>query len=929
MAERLPAPWGSRINRDQAIDFHFAGKTYRGLDGDTIASATAADGDYLLSRSFKYHRPRGPLSFAGHDGNTLVHIEGKPNTQADVEPITAGMQVKAINVLGSLRTDWGATLGLFSRFLPVGFYYKAFFKPRGIWELWAPLIRRIAGLSPLDPDYRETPKDKFFGFYEVVVIGAGRSGMEAALEAAQAGERVLLLDENPELGGSLNCSRRDVAGLAARQRAKTLATRVEAESRITVLTDARCTGWFADHWLSVIHRQQLHKIRAGRTVLAAGALQQPVIFRNNDLPGVMLSSAAQRLMHYYGVKPGEQAVVLTADSQGYACALDLLDANVRVAAVVDLRSRAASGELVSAVHARDVRVLQGYAVWEAQAGRNHRVARVEVRPLDGERVSQHKGESLQCDVVCMAGGQMPAWQLACMAGAKLEYREDHDSFELSQMPSGMEAKGSVASAPGEDWGPVHPWPIFPHPRGKEFVDFDEDLQIADILNATREGYEHIQLVKRFSTVGMGPSQGRHSALTTARLVAQATHRSIAETGITTARPPASAETLGQLAGRRFYPARHSSMHQRHLDAGATLLQAGAWYRPAYYGQQRDLAISSEVTAVRNNVAVIDVSTLGGLEVRGPDAAEFLNRVYTFRFIKQEVGRCRYALMTNEAGVVIDDGVACRLAADHFYVTATTTGIDRVFQSMLKWNAQWQLDVDIANVTSAWSAINLAGPRSRDILAQLCPDLALDGDAFPYMGARVTRVAEIPARILRVGFVGELGYEVHVPQHYGEALWDAISALDVEPFGVEAQRVLRLEKGHVIIGQDTDAMSTPREIEMQWAVDRNKPFFVGGRSLLELDTQESSRRLVGFLLPENESRLPAENHLVVSGDNMVGRVTSSAYSPTLQRGIGMAYVSPGDAAPGTTITIKLTGGERLDAEVTSTPFYDPDNTRQAV
>ena len=929
MAERLPAPWGHRVNRDQAIEFSFAGKAYRGLEGDTIASAVAADGDYLLSRSFKYHRPRGPLSFAGHDANTLVHIDGRPNTLADLESATVGMQVQAINVLGSLHNDWGAILGLFSRFLPVGFYYKAFFKPRGIWELWAPLIRRLAGLSPLDPRYRATPKDKFYGFFEIVVIGAGRAGMEAALEAAQRGERVLLLDENPEPGGSLNCSRRDVAGLAARRRAQELATRVESEPGITLLTDARCTGWFADHWLSVIHRQQLHKIRADRTVLAVGALQQPVIFRNNDLPGIMLTSAAQRLMHYYGVRPGKQAVVLTADNQGYACALDLLDANVQVAAVVDLRSQAARSELVSAVHERGVRVIQGHAVWEAHAGRSHRIARVEVRPLDGENVSQQTGEFLQCDVLCMAGGQMPAWQLACMAGAKLEYSEEHDRFELSQLPPGMEAVGSLASSPAEDWGPAHPWPIFPHPRGKEFVDFDEDLQIEDILNATREGYEHIQLVKRFSTVGMGPSQGRHSALTTARLVALATNRSIAETGITTARPPASAETLGQLAGRRFYPARLSSMHQRHIEAGATMLQAGAWYRPAYYGQQRDLAITAEVTAVRNHVAVIDVSTLGGLEVRGADAAEFLNRIYTFRFLKQEVGRCRYALMTNEAGVVIDDGVACRLAPDHFYVTATTTGVDRVFQAMLKWNAQWQLDVDIANVTSAWSAVNVAGPNSRDVLAQLCPDLALDGDAFPYMGARVARVAEIPARILRVGFVGELGYEIHVPQHCGEALWDAISALDVEPFGVEAQRVLRLEKGHVIIGQDTDAMSTPREIEMQWAVAGNKPFFVGGRSLRELDAQQQGRRLVGFLLPAAESRLPAENHLVVSGESMIGRVTSSAYSPTLQRGIGMAYVRPEDAVPGAPVTIKLTGGERLEAEVTSTPFFDPDNARQAV
>ncbi len=929
MTERLPLPWGRRIDREHSVNFHFAGKHYCGLRGDTIASAVAAQGDYLLSRSFKYHRPRGPLTFAGQDGNTLVHIPGKPNSLADLEPIEDGMHVTAINVLGSLANDWGALLGVFSRFLPVGFYYKAFFKPRGAWELWAPLIRRMAGLSALDPTHRVDPQDKYFGFYEVVVVGAGRAGMEAALQAAQRGKRVLLIDENPELGGSLNHARCDVSGQAALEMAGKLVAKVESEPRITALTDARCTGWFSDNWLSVIHRQQLHKIRAQRTILAMGTLQQPVVFHNNDLPGIMFTRAAQRLMHHYGIRPGEQALVLTADNQGYAAALDLLDAEIEVVAVVDLRSERAESDLINAVHERGVRVMQGHAVWEAQRGREHRIARAEVRPLIAGRISPDKGETLQCDVLCVAGGQMPSWHLPCMAGAKLRYLEGHDIFELSDIPQGVEAVGSLAGAPGTDWGPVYPWPIFPHPKGKEFVDLDEDLQIGDIINATREGYEHIQLVKRFSTVGMGPSQGRHSALTTARLVAKATNRSIAETGITTARPPASAETLGQLAGRRFYPARRSSMHQRHLEAGATMLQAGAWYRPAYYGQQKDVAIAAEVMAVRNDVAVIDVSTLGGLDIRGADAAEFLNRIYTFGFLKQEVGRCRYALMTNEAGVVIDDGVACRLDAEHFYVTATTTGVDRVFQAMLQWNAQWQLDVDIANVSSAWCAVNLAGPRSRDILSRLCPDLALDGDGFPYMGARVGTVAHITARILRVGFVGELGYEIHVPQHCGEALWDAIRALDVAPFGVEAQRVLRLEKGHVIIGQDTDAMSTPRELGMQWAVSGRKPFFVGGRSLRELDASEPARQLVGFSLSGAERQLPAENHLVLSGDAMIGRVTSCAYSPALQRGIGLAYVPPTDAEPGTPLTIKLTGGERIEATVTSTPFFDPDNARQAV
>ena len=486
--------------------------------------------------------------------------------------------------------------------------------------------------------------------------------------------------------------------------------------------------------------------------------------------------------------------------------------------------------------------------------------------------------------------------------------------------------------------------MFAHPKGKEFVDFDEDLQLNDIVNATRDGYEHIQLVKRYSTCGMGPSQGRHSALAAARLVANATDRSIAQTGVTTARPPFASETLAHNAGRSFFPARRSNMHYRHVEAGAKMMQAGAWYRPAYYGPESEAsaAIAREVLNVRNNVGLIDVSTLGGLEVRGKDAAEFMNRFYTFAFAKQPVGRARYALLTNEAGVVIDDGVACRFHERHFYVTATTGGVDRVFQSMLKWNAQWALDVDISNVTTAWCGVNIAGPRSRDVLHQLCSDVDLSADAFPYMGVREGTVAGIPARLIRVGFVGELGFEIHVPQQFGEALWDNLLAAGVDhgimPFGVEAQRILRLEKGHVIIGQDTDAMSNPLEIQMGWALARKKPFFVGARSIRELEIAGQHRVLVGFSIESSDestdestdadtNSVPAECHLVLAGDSMVGRVTSCNYSPTLEKAVGLAYVPLDSAAPGSSITIKSHGGLLVPATIVPLPFYDPDNQRQ--
>ncbi|HEY9237427.1 MAG TPA: glycine cleavage T C-terminal barrel domain-containing protein, partial [Burkholderiaceae bacterium] len=465
-----------------------------------------------------------------------------------------------------------------------------------------------------------------------------------------------------------------------------------------------------------------------------------------------------------------------------------------------------------------------------------------------------------------------------------------------------------------------------------FVDFDEDLQVRDIVNATRHGYRDVQLVKRFSTVGMGPSQGRHSALPTARLVAQATNRSVSETGVTTARPPFVAEKLAHVAGRGFDPYRQTAMHQRHVELGAKMMPAGVWQRPAYYGkpEEREACMQAEARHVREKVGLIDVSTLGGLDVRGPDAAELLNRLYTFAFAKQPVGRSRYALMTNEHGVVIDDGVCARFAEQHFYVSATTSGVDRIYQQMLKWNAQWRLNVDITNVTAAMAAVNLAGPRARNVLRKLCQDVDLSPEGFPYLAVRQGTVAGIPARLLRVGFVGELGYEIHVPARYGEYLWDALMQAgekdDIRPFGVETQRLLRLEKGHVIISQDTDGMTHPAEIDMGWAIARSKPFFVGKRSVEILEAQPLKRKLVGFVLPATSAK-PLEGHLVLNGPDISGNVTSCEYSQTLGQIIGLAYCAFEQSAPGSQIPIRVEGGEVVQATVVKLPFFDPETQRQ--
>jgi sarcosine oxidase subunit alpha len=497
-------------------------------------------------------------------------------------------------------------------------------------------------------------------------------------------------------------------------------------------------------------------------------------------------------------------------------------------------------------------------------------------------------------------------------------------------------RGETETAADHSAGAItHPWPM-PETAGeqtKNFVDFDEDLVSHDILGAVQDGYDDIQLVKRYSTAGLGPSQGRHANLNTIRLVARATGRSVEAVGTTTFRPPLVPEKFGHLAGRGFEPTRLSAMHQRHIEAGAQMMPAGLWLRPAYYGikQNASAAIVAEVRAVREAVGMIDVSTLGGLDIRGPDAAAFLERVYTFAFAKQPVGRARYALMTDETGVIIDDGVACRLHNRHFFVTATTSAVDQVYRLMSFWNQLWRLDVDIANVTTGYAGLNIAGPKSRAVLQTLETDIDLSAAAFPFMGVRTGRIAGIPVRVLRVGFVGELGYEIHCPTGMGEALWDQISAagapFGIKPFGLEAQRILRLEKGHIIIGQDTDGLTNPIEAGMAWALSKTKTFYLGKRAIEMQAANGITRKLVGFTLTDPAAPVPKECHLVIAGGQIAGRVTSVTQSPTLNKVIGLAYVPAASSALGTRFDIRVEGGRMVEGEITPLPFYDPTHTRQ--
>jgi len=964
---RLTAPSGSLLDRSKTISFQFEGRRYEGFSGDTIASALAANDVWILSRSFKYHRPRGILTMAGLDANTLVQIGDEPNVLADRRAISEGMAIEGQNYRGSLEHDQETWIELFGRFLPPGFYYKAFYRPKGAWKFWEPFIRKRAGLGKVNTAAHHGYFDKEYLFADVAVIGGGPAGMAAAIHAADAGAEVIIVDDGAQLGGSLTYARFYSNSRSGPALAEEIAQAVAARSNIRVLSGAVCTGHFADNWFAVIRGNRLYKLRAKASVIATGALEQPAVFRNNDLPGVMLGSAAQRLIRHYGVRPGRQAVVVTANSDGYGVAADLLGAGVAVNAIVDLHADVPLPPYVTAAQNLGLRVIRGSGVVEAVPTLGKRgIAGALVAQLGHDGTADDDTESIPCDLLCMSVGYTPLAHLLHHAGAEFAYNDQTHMYEPVSLPAHLFATGAVTGAHNLEtvlaegrragWAAAHdagfaasaepsvpldrgglhqthPWPIFPHKRGKDFVDFDEDLQVKDLIHGAADGYDDIELLKRYTTVGMGPSQGKHSAVAAVRILAKEMGRDLDAMSVTTQRPPFIPEKFGHMAGRVFEPGRRTAMHHRHIELGAKFMPAGLWWRPAYYGTptDREAAIRDEVLNVRNNVGLIDVSTLGGLDVRGPDAAEFLNRMYTFTYTKLPVGRSRYVLMTDQAGAVIDDGVACRFHDEHFYVTATTGGVDGVYRTMLFWNAQWRLSVDVANVTAAYAGVNIAGPRSRDVLQKLCTDIDLSPAAFPYLGVRLAMVAGVPCRLLRVGFVGELGYEIHMPAHFGEHLWDAImeagEPLGIRPFGVEAQRVLRLEKGHIIIGQDTDGLTHPYEADMAWAIAKSKPFFVGQRSIEIQNAKGLTRKLVGFTLADASAAPPEECHLVVRGADIVGRVTSAVRSPALDKVVGLAYVAPDQAEPGRSFDIKVEGGRLIQAKVIPIPFYDPENKRQ--
>jgi sarcosine oxidase, subunit alpha len=877
---RLPRTSHELLDRSTEVTFTFDGKPVRAFRGDTIGSALYAAGRRVFSRSFKYHRPRGLLCCTGHCANCQMTVDGEPNVRVCVTPVREGAAVTGQNYVGSLDRDVLRVIDkLGGAFTPPGFYYKTFIRPRRLWPVYEKILRRAAGLGRLDPDGARTERVEVVHEHaDVVVIGGGEAGLEAAIAAATGGDRVILVDEGPEVGGALLADR-DGIGRATELKRRALA------AGVTLLAPAVAIGVFEYGFVPVAHGSTLVKIRAERVVVAAGAMEQPLVFPGNDLVGAMLADGVRRLVNLWSIKPAERAFVVTADDRGLAAASDLADAGVEVVGVLDLRV-----EQPPDVEARGRR------------------GRVEAVSIDG-RVTP-------CDLVVMCSSPQPNVKLLAQAGARVTYDAARGVFVPIGLPPNVEAIGAASGDVGE---PAVPSPVLGRHGDKCFVCLCEDQTTKDLVHAIAEGFDSIELSKRYTTVTMGPCQGRLCHLNSIRVYARTTGLDEATIGTTTSRPPHSPVTLGLLAGRPQEPVRRTALHHRHEELGATMVWTGGWKRPHSYGPDP----GAEARHVHHAVGLIDVSTLGKILVTGTDAGAFLDRVYPNRFSDLRVGRIRYGVLTGDAGRIMDDGTVARLDGQTYYVTTTSTGADGVYQWFTWWNAGWSMDVRFVQLTGTVAAVNVAGPRARELMQRVSAD-DFSNDALAYLDAKHVRVAGVPCLALRIGFVGELGYELHFPSALAEHVWGTLieqgADLDAAPFGLEPQRILRLEKGHPIVGQDTDSESTLLEAAMQWVVKSDKEVEWVGKWATQQGADRGLRwMLVGFESPSGV--MPVEGGQVVVAGAPSGRVTSVRHSAELGKVIGLAVVPHGLAVDGGRFEVHV-DGLPVEMRVHLGPFFDP-------
>ncbi|WP_421857182.1 sarcosine oxidase subunit alpha [Oricola sp.] len=984
-----------RLTPASTVLFTFDGKSYTGLEGDTLASALIANDVHLIGRSFKYHRPRGILSAGPEEPNALVgvrrdHARTTPNVRATVQEIHDGLDAVSQNRWPSLAFDVGAINDIGSPFFAAGFYYKTFMWPKAAWKhVYEPFVRYAAGLGvapdEADPDHYASR----FAHCDVLVIGGGAAGLSAALAAAQSGAQVIICDERQSFGGALAFeTEARIDGLCGYDWARRTVAELAAMDNVRVLPRTTAFGYHAQNFVALCERvsdhlaapgadsprERLWQVRARKVIIAAGAIERHMVFANNDRPGIMLASAARTYLNHYGVAVGRKVGVYTANESAYAAAIDLKRAGVDIPAIVDLRANPQGGAVEEA-KSLGIRVLAGHAV--TGTGGKMRVASMSVEPKNGGRA-----EVIPVDALLMSAGWTPSVHMFSQSRGKVAWDAETERFlpgtyaqdcvsvgacngtddlagtveealaageraAVKTRPKAKKASVKIATEGGGNWtgGMAGAGPgAGPGKVIKAFVDFQNDVTAKDIRLAVQEGMHSIEHVKRFTTNGMATDQGKLSNLHGLAIAAEALGREIPAVGLTTFRQPYTPTTFGAIIGHQrgkiFDPARHTPMHQSEVAAGAVFEDVGQWKRAWYYpraGEDMHAAVNRECRTVREVAGMFDASTLGKIEVVGPDAAEFLNLMYTNPFLKLGVGRLRYGIMCREDGFIYDDGVVGRVAEDRFHVTTTTGGAPRVLHHMEDYlQTEFpQLKVWLTSTSEQWAVIAIQGPKAREIIEPFVEGIDLSNDAFPHMSMAEGRICGVPTRLFRMSFTGEAGFEINVPADYGRQVWDTLQARG-EPmgmclYGTETMHVLRAEKGYIIVGQDTDGTVTPHDAGLSWAVGKKKTDFVGIRGLMRPDlVAEGRRQLVGLKVKDGKTVLEEGAQLVVDPNQpipmkMCGWVSSSYWSENCGHPIAMALVENGFERMGETLYVPMPHGA-IEVEVCETVFFDKEGSR---
>lgn len=983
-----------RINVARPVSFTFNGKLFEGYEGDTVASALLAHGVCLMGRSFKYHRPRGPVAAGSEEPNALIGTRRgpgrfEPNTRATVQEIYENLETTSQNSYPSVKFDVGAVNDLMHPLFPAGFYYKTFMWPKNFWHtVYEPIIRAAAGLgvSPTEEDPDTYAQRNLH--CDVLIVGAGPTGLAAARAAAQDGLKVVLVDENPEAGGTLLSEpQAEINGVSAWD---WIAQEVDAlkELGVQVMTRTTAIGYYHQNYIGLCQRvtdhlpalpadtprERMWHVRAKQVILAQGVLEKPLIFHGNDRPGVILAGSAQTFLHKYGVLIGKKPVIVTSHDSAWYAAFDMADSGAAVQAIVDVRDSVDSA-LQDEAKKRGITVHLSHTVTETK-GRK-RVSKITINPVINGVVGTAK--TLSCDALLMSGGWTPSLHLFSHTKGTLGWDDDLTTFLPDHSPEDCQIAGAsrgfwgleAALSDGDKAGRVvaetlgkkatetaytvahdrvgsgvsqRELPTDKAPaKVRAFVDYQNDVTAKDLRLAVREGMRSIEHVKRYTTNGMATDQGKMSNINGLNIAAEALGKRQPEVGLTTFRPPYTPTSFGAFAGYHrgdhFEVTRKTKIDPWAEQQGAVFEPVGQWRRAWYFpqaGEDMHAAVGRECRATRASVGMFDASTLGKIEVVGPDAVEFMNRMYTNPWTKLATGRCRYGLLLGDDGFIRDDGVIGRFGQDLFHVTTTTGGAARVMNMMEDYlQTEWpDLNVWLTSTTEQWAVVALNGPNAAKVLSTLVEGVDLTDESFPHMSCVECTVAGLPARLFRLSFTGEVGFEINVPSPMGRQLWDAIweagQAYDITAYGTETMHVLRAEKGYIIVGQDTDGTVTPADAGMTWAVGKKKPDFVGKRGLERPDLVAANRRHLVGLLTEDNSKLEEGAQIVFDPKQpipmtMVGHVTSSYDSDAVGRPIALALVEGGHDRMGETVYIPMPD-RTIAAKITSTVFYDPEGER---